>query len=80
MQIPSKAYERFISFCRALRDLIPPHDPAVPAQTSPSLAFAAAVLALLLAILEVDLHRAELHSIGLLSGDTDSVEPIFVGP
>ena len=38
---------------------------------------AAAVLALLLAILEIDLHRARLHSMGLVS-DTDTVEPIFI--
>ena len=35
------------------------------------------LLSLLLAILEVDLHRADLHLMGLMS-DGDQVDPIFL--
>jgi hypothetical protein len=77
MQIRSKAYQHFISICRSFRDLVSPHDQSVPTPTSPSLAYAAAVLSLLLAILEVDLHRADLQLIGLMS-DKDQVDPIFL--
>jgi hypothetical protein len=78
MQIRSKAYLQFIWLRRSLRGLIPPHDDHVPVRTSPSLLYTAVVLALLLAILETDLHRAELESIGLVRSDY-TVEPIFMG-
>lgn len=76
MQIRSKAYRHFISICRSLRDLVSPHDQNVPTPTSPSLAYAAAVLALLFAILELDLHLADLQFIGM--SKTDQVDPIFL--
>lgn len=77
MQISSKAYKHFISICRSLRDLVSPHDQSVPTSNSPSLAFAAAVLALLLSILELDLHQADLQLIGLMS-EKDQVDPVFL--
>ena len=76
MQIRSKAYGHFISICRSLRDLVSPHDQNVPTPTSPPLAYAAAVLALLLAILEVDLYRADLQLTGIMSDGT--IDPIFL--
>jgi len=76
MQIRSKAYKHFISICRSLHDLVAPHDQNFPTSTSPSLAYAGAVLALLLAILEVDLHLADLQLIGIMS-KTDQVDPFF---
>ena len=79
MQIRSKAYLQFISRRRSLRDLVPPHDDDGPAQTSPSLIYAAVVLALLLAILEIDRHHGELVSIGL-GTDKYTIEPVFMGP
>ena len=79
MHIRSKAYGHFLSICRSLRDLMSPHDQTVPTQTSPSLVFATAVLALLLTILEIDLHRTELHLVGLMH-DTDALNPIFMSP
>ena len=79
MHMRSKAYEHFLSICRSLRDLMSPHDQSEPKKTSPSLVFATAVLALLLTILEIDLHQAELHLLGLVS-DRDTVDPIFMGP
>ena len=77
MQIRSKAYKRFIAVCRSFRELVSPHDQYVPTPTSPVLVYAAAVLALLLTMLEVDLHRADLHFTGLMS-DGYPVDPIFL--
>lgn len=79
MQIRSKAYLQFIWLRHLFRGLIPPHDNDAPARTSPLLLFTAIVLALLLAMLEIDRHRAELESIGFVS-DNYLVEPTFVSP
>jgi hypothetical protein len=46
---------------------------------SPILIFAAVTLFLILAILEIDLHRDELRALGLLSRDEGS-GPVFAGP
>jgi hypothetical protein len=51
----------------------------VPAETSPSLIYIAAVLMVLLAILEIDAHRGELESLGLLGHDYP-IPPAFLGP
>lgn len=79
MQIRSSAHLQFISLRRLLRGLIPPHDNDAPASTSPLVLFTAVVLALLLAILEVDLYWTELESIGLVSNDYP-VPPVLMGP
>ena len=79
MHIRSKAYGRFLSICRSLRDLMSPHDQSEPTETSPSLVFATAVLALLLTILEIDFHQAELQLFGLVT-DKYAVDPVFMGP
>jgi hypothetical protein len=79
MHIRSKAYGHFLSICRSLRDLMSPHDQSAPTETPPSLIFATTVLALLLTILEIDLHQAELHLVGFVT-DRDTVDPIFMGP
>jgi hypothetical protein len=79
MQIRPKAYLQFIWLLQLLRGLIPRHDNSAPARTSPLLLFTAIVLAFLVAILEIDRHRAELESIGLVSNDY-LVQPIFVSP
>jgi hypothetical protein len=79
MQVRSKAYEQFILICRSVRDLVVPDDQSIPTPTSPSLAYAAAVLGLLLAILEVDLHQADLHLLGLMS-ERDLVDPNLLSP
>jgi hypothetical protein len=78
MQIRSKAYKHFISICRSFRDPVAQNQSA-STSASPSLAYAAAVLALLLTILEIDLHRVELRLMGLM-GDWDQVDPLFFGP
>jgi hypothetical protein len=79
MQAPNKTNRQFILFCRTLRDIVPPGDQSVPAQTSPALIFTASVLALLLVILEIDLHRVRLYSMGVVS-DRETVEPFFMSP
>lgn len=78
MQIRSKAYLLMISRLRNIRALLSSADD--PTRTiSPLLIYVAVVLALLLAILEVDQHNAELQSQGLLSNLT-SITPEFMGP
>lgn len=69
MQIRLKAYLHFISRWRSLRDAIPPHHSDARGRASPTLIYATVVLALLLAILEVDAHRIELERLGLVGGD-----------
>jgi hypothetical protein len=69
MQIRPKTYLHFMSLWRSLRDAIPPHHRDVPREASPSLIYAAVVLAFLLAILEVDAHRGELERLGFLPSD-----------
>jgi len=79
MQIRPGTYLHLLSLWRSLRDSIPPRDRDVPAETSPSLIYAVVVLALLLAILEIDAHHGELESLGL-SGSTYSIPPAFLSP
>jgi hypothetical protein len=78
MQIRPKTYLHFISLWRS-RDAILPHHDDVPAEASPSLIYAVVVLAFLLAILEVDAHRGELESLGLLGHDYP-IPTGFLGP
>lgn len=79
MQIRPKTYLHLISLWRTFRDAISPHRDAVAARASPSLVYTAVVLALLLAILEVDAHRGELESLGLLGSDR-TIQTVFLGP
>jgi hypothetical protein len=79
MQIRSKTYLQFISWWRSFRGLMPPHDSDAPAEASPPLIYTTVVLALLRAILEVDSHRGQLQSVGLLT-DTYAIQPAFMGP
>ena len=46
---------------------------------SPILIFAANALFLILAILEIDLHRDELRALGLIFGE-EGIVPFFAGP
>ncbi len=47
--------------------------------SSPVLTFIAAALFLILAIIEIDLHRKELRALGLIISEV-GVDPTFVGP
>ena len=79
MQIHPKAYLQLIARLRHFRALPPRRrDPATQA-ASPLLIFIVAVLALLLAVLEVDLHHAPLQPFGL-PGDPVGISPIFMSP
>lgn len=69
MQIRPKTYLHFIWLWRSLRDAIPPRHEDAAAEASPFLIYAAVVLVFLLAILEIDAHRGELESLGLLGHD-----------
>lgn len=79
MQIRPGTYLHFGSLWRSLRDSIQPRDRDAPAETSPSLIYSAIVLVFLLAILEVDAHRDELESLGLL-GSAYSIPATFLSP
>ncbi len=79
MQIRSKAYVHMMSRLRAVRGLMAPNNGAAAQEASPVLIYIAVVLALLLAMLEIDLHSAQLYSMGLL-GDGPGLSPIFMSP
>jgi hypothetical protein len=79
MQIRLKAYLHFISRWRSLRAAIPPRHADARHRASPGLIYVAVVLALFLAILEVDAHRSELESLGFLGRDY-AIPADFVGP
>ncbi|KGJ71042.1 hypothetical protein BJA5080_06315 [Bradyrhizobium diazoefficiens SEMIA 5080] len=79
MQVHPKAYLQLIArlwHFRAspLRNRDPDSQDA-----SALLVYIAVVLALLLAVLEIDIHSAQLQSLGLL-GDPIGINPIFMGP
>ena len=78
MQGRSRPLLRLIARLCAAHAVMTAPDPAAR-EASPLLVFAMIVLALLLAILEVDLHSADLESRGLM-GDSFSAAPMFKGP
>ncbi|QOZ73461.1 hypothetical protein SAMN05192541_13394 [Bradyrhizobium arachidis] len=79
MQIHLKAYLQLISRLRHFRALPPRNRDPGTQHASPLLVYVVAVLALLLAALEVDVHRARLQSVGLV-GDPIGIAPIFMSP
>ncbi|MGY4625547.1 hypothetical protein [Bradyrhizobium sp. USDA 4486] len=79
MQIRPKAYLQLISRLRHLCALLPRNRDPGAQRASPLLIYVVAVLTLLLATLEVDVHRAQLQSLGLL-GDPIRIDPIFMSP
>jgi hypothetical protein len=72
-------YARVVSFGRSTRSRISAHGETTGTSASPVLAYTAAALFLMLAILEVDLHRDELRALGLVSGE-ERIQPIVTGP
>ncbi|SCB08788.1 hypothetical protein GA0061098_1001176 [Bradyrhizobium shewense] len=78
MQGPTRPILRMMARLRAVRALDGPQDP-LSREATPFLILVAIVLALLFAILEVDLNSAALQSLGLI-GDGFSVDPIFKSP
>jgi hypothetical protein len=75
----SKLYARLASFQRAVHNRIAAQAKTAETSASPLLAYAATVLLLLLAILEIDLHRDELRALGLITGDADGASSLL-GP
>ena len=78
MQGRSRPLLQMISWLRAVRGLLSAPDPAAR-EASPLLILTVVVLALLLAILEVDMHSADLQSLGLM-GEAFSIDPVFKSP
>jgi len=78
MQIRFRTYLQVISTLRALRVLLS-HDHDQTAKASPILLYIAVALTLLLVMIEVDLHRAELQSLGFTGGPF-LVDPTFISP
>ena len=78
MQGRSRLLLQMISWLRAMRvSLIAPNLSA--GEASPLLVLTVVVLALLLAILEVDMRSADLQSLGLM-GEAFSIDPVFKSP
>lgn len=72
-------YAWVVSFGRSTRSRISAHGETTGASTSPILTYTAAALFLILAIVEVDLHRDELRALGLLSSE-QRIQPTVAGP
>jgi hypothetical protein len=79
MQVHPKTYLQLISRLWHFRASPPRNRDPGSQGASPLLVYIAVVLALLLAVLEVDIHSAQLQSLGLL-GDPIGIDPIFMGP
>lgn len=79
MQMRSKAYLQMIARLRAVCGLMPPSKEPLSQEASPLLILIAVVLGLLLAILEIDLHSADLQALGLM-GDAVAIDPTFKSP
>lgn len=79
MQIRSKTYLQVVSRLRVLRVLFSPGQDPAAREVSPLLTYIAVVLALLLAMLEVDSHSIELQSLGL-TGGAFPADPLFKSP
>jgi hypothetical protein len=74
-----RLYARLISFHRAARNRRSVYRDITRTSVSPILAYTAVALFLILAILEVDLHRDELRALGLVSSE-ERVDQIPAGP
>jgi hypothetical protein len=72
-------YARVVSFGRSTRSRISAHGETTGTSASPILTYTVAALFLMLAILEVDLHRDELRAPGLVSSE-QRIQAIVAGP
>lgn len=77
MQIRSRAYLQMISRLRTLRVWLSPSEDPTAREASPLLIYIVVVLVLLLAMLEIDLHKVELQAVGLTCVPNC---PDFIGP
>ncbi|MGV7216627.1 hypothetical protein [Bradyrhizobium sp. UFLA05-112] len=79
MQIHPKAYLQLISRLWHFRVLPSRNRDPATREASPPLIYIVVVLALLLTVLEIDLHRGQLQSFGMLAAPTE-INPIFMSP
>lgn len=75
MQIQSKALPQSFSLRRSLRTFAPASD-----GSHPMLVFTAVVLLALFAIVQIDLHSAQLQAMGLLGQAATGIDPAFLSP
>lgn len=75
MPVQSKALPQSFSLQHSIRGLIAPGETA-----HPLLLFSALVLLTLFAIVQVDLHSAQLQAIGLLGQAATGIDPVFLSP
>ncbi|MDA9423395.1 MULTISPECIES: hypothetical protein [Bradyrhizobium] len=78
MQIRSKSLPQSSSLRRGIQSLVAPAESRTDT-SHPLLVFSAVVLLALFAILEIDLHTAQLQAIGLLGHGT-GIDPVFLSP
>jgi hypothetical protein len=79
MQIRPWTYMQFTSLRRSLRLLLRPLDFGATAEASPLLIYIAVVVVLLLVVLEIDAHKIEPESLGLVANNYP-VPPALLGP
>ncbi|WP_448031322.1 hypothetical protein [Bradyrhizobium liaoningense] len=78
MQIRSKSLPQRFSLRRGIQSFVAPGQGRT--ETShPLLVFSVVVLLALFAILEIDVHTAQLQAIGLLGHGT-GIDPVFLSP
>ncbi|RXH08112.1 hypothetical protein [Bradyrhizobium guangzhouense] len=75
MQIQSKALPQSFSLRRSL------HGFSAPGEAShPMLVFSTVALLVLLAVVQIDLHGAQLQAISLLGHTATGIDPVFLSP
>ena len=81
MQVRSfwRLYARLILWHRSAREGVSARREATEASASPALVFTAIVLFLILAIVQIDLHRDELRALGFLSSE-EGIKASFLSP
>jgi hypothetical protein len=75
MQIQSKALPQSFSLRRSIQGFSAASD-----GSHPMLVFAVVVLLALLAIIQIDLHSAQLQAMGLLGQAATGIDPVFLSP
>ncbi|MGX4804189.1 hypothetical protein [Bradyrhizobium guangdongense] len=75
MQIQSKALPQSFSLRRSIQGFAPASD-----GSHPMLVVTVVVLLALLAIVQIDLHSAQLQAMGLLGQAATGIDPVFLSP
>ena len=75
MPIQSKALPQSLSLQHSIRSFVAPGE-----APHPLLVFSAVVLLALFAIVQIDLHSAQLQAIGLLGQAATGIDPVFLSP